>query len=127
MHRDMDLVRAILGHVASEEQNVTDDMVASALPEFSDDQVGYHLKIMISAGLLTASESKIMTRRWPNLDSIQLTWSGNDFYDTVRNPEVWKRTKEGLMKVGSWSLETMLEVAKAYGKQLVREKVGLDI
>lgn len=57
----------------------------------------------------------------------RLTWSGHEFLDSVRDPEIWRRTKAGARSVGSIGAEVMWQVAKAYGKQLAKEKLGLDL
>jgi len=55
-----------------------------------------------------------------------LTWNGREFLDAIRSPEIWRRTKDGLGKVGGWSVDLAWELAKAYGKQLAKEKLGID-
>ncbi len=56
-----------------------------------------------------------------------LTWNGHEFLDTIRSPEIWRRTKDGLGKVGGWSVELAVQLAKAYGKQLAKERLGIDL
>lgn len=57
----------------------------------------------------------------------RLTWSGHDFLDTVRDPEVWKRTKSGASKIGGLAFEGMKNMAMAYAKHLAKERLGLDL
>ena len=56
---------------------------------------------------------------------LQLTWNGHEFLDAVRHPEVWRKAKDGASKIGSASVGILLEIAKAYVKQLAKEKLGL--
>jgi hypothetical protein len=62
--------------------------------------------------------------RWLTL---QLTWRGHEFLETVRDPEVWKRTKDGARKAGNFGLGFVVELAKAYGKHIAKERLGLDL
>ncbi|MNE98660.1 hypothetical protein D3C80_1972110 [compost metagenome] len=57
----------------------------------------------------------------------RLTYKGHEFLDTVRDPEVWRRTKEGAEKAGVAGLAMLLELGKAYGKQLLKERLGLEL
>ena len=58
---------------------------------------------------------------------LELTWNGNEFLEAVRDPEVWRRTKEGAQRAGSASVEFIWEMAKAYGKHVIKERLGLDL
>lgn len=40
---------------------------------------------------------------------IRLTMAGHEYLDTIRDEEVWRRTKEGDRAVGSFSLATLGE------------------
>jgi Hypothetical protein (DUF2513) len=42
----------------------------------------------------------------------RLSWEGHDYLDAVRDPKIWKMTKEATDKVGSWAFELVKEVAK---------------
>ncbi len=57
----------------------------------------------------------------------QLTWQGHDFIDAVRDPEVWRRTKDGAPKVGGWTFGLIKDLGTAYVKHLVKERLGLDL
>ncbi len=50
-----------------------------------------------------------------------------NFLNSIRDPEVWKLTREGAAKVGGVGIEFLWEIAKAYGKQQIKEKLGLEL
>jgi hypothetical protein len=52
---------------------------------------------------------------------------GHEFLDLVRNPEVWRRTKAGATKAGGTGVEFLWELAKAYGRQVLKERTGIDL
>ena len=51
----------------------------------------------------------------------------NEFLDTVRDGEVWRRTKAGAEKAGVAGLAVLLELGKAYGKEVLKEKLGIEL
>ena len=55
----------------------------------------------------------------------RLTYRGHEFLDTIRDEEVWRRTKAGVTKMGGASIELLWEIGKAYGKQVAQEKLGI--
>lgn len=57
----------------------------------------------------------------------RLTWNGHEFLDTIRDAEVWKRTKAGAEKAGNASVSFLWELAKAYGKNLASERLGITL
>ena len=57
----------------------------------------------------------------------RLTYQGHEFLDTIRDGEVWRRTKAGAEKIGGASIGFVWELAKAYGKQLVTERLGFSL
>jgi hypothetical protein len=61
---------------------------------------------------------------WLNL---QLTWKGQDFLDTIRDPTAWRITKEGIKKIGGASWEVVIDIAKAVLKVEAKKRLGLDL
>ena len=79
---------------------------------------------MLEAGLL----EKLGESRHAKLLHIRgLTWEGHDFLDTVRDPDVWKRTKEGASKMGGWTFGLLKDLGTAYLKHVAKERLGLDL
>jgi hypothetical protein len=109
MKRDADLVRTILLAVEGADGG---ELVKLPLIEgHSPAAVHFHVRLLLEAGLLqTALPDRKPKRPWIIL---RLTWSGYDFLDHIRDPKIWRITKAGASKVGSWSLETLSALAKA--------------
>ena len=57
---------------------------------------------------------------------LYLTWQGHEFLNSIRDPEVWSKTKEGAKKVGNFSIQFIGEIAKAYAKHVAKERLGID-
>lgn len=127
MKRDMDLVRDILLAIEQDPKldgtgwYQFDDPADLGLTGRSYEEFAYHLTLLIEAGLI---EGKT-TMHMPMVN--RLTWQGHEFVSDVRDPAVWRRTKEGAKTAGNASIQFAWQLAKAYGKQLAKEKLGIDL
>lgn len=128
MKRDMDLVRETLlaieeGKTWFETGEITDEGFDVAEPELGTRRLlDHHLHIMRQAGLIefdAATDGGVLVKG--------LTWDGHEFLDAVRDPEVWKRTKNGAATVGSWSIGLLKDMGAAYFKHVAKERLGLDL
>lgn len=57
----------------------------------------------------------------------RITWKGHEFIDTVRDPEVWRKTKENLDKVGNFGIEGVKALAKGFLKKQVEKHTGIEL
>jgi hypothetical protein len=127
MKRDMELVREILTKI---EQGDGRLKMAELLPEGASNEeaasLRYHMTMLVDeTNLVTGNCFRGLSGNdWINLN---LTWNGHEFLDTVRDPEVWKRTKEGAKSAGNFSIQFLLELGKAYAKHVAKERLGLDL
>lgn len=117
MKRDMDLVRQLLLRI--EEEGTPAVPNVPALDGYSEEVVIHHVKLLAQAGLVTAIDASSFDG--PDYLQIEMTWQGHDFLASVRDPDIWRRTKEGAGKVGSWSIGTIAEVAKAVALAKMKE------
>jgi hypothetical protein len=129
MKRDMELIRELLlkleafGHMP-----LTVSTVAYwdlGYEEHRSEEVIHHLELLVEAGYVQAA-----ARAFDNEGTLafkRLTWSGYEFLDTIRDPEVWKKTKDGASKVGSWSVGFIKDLGTAYAKHLAKERLGLEL
>jgi hypothetical protein len=129
MSRDMDLVRELLLRLDAIPVGGLYTLTAGqdeeiSVPGYDPDLINHHLEMMAKAGFIDAPGS------WPGAGGITyrgLTWEGHDFLDTVRDPEVWKRTKEGASKMGGWTFGLLKDLGTAYLKHVAKERLGLDL
>ncbi|MEC1648200.1 DUF2513 domain-containing protein [Bacillus halotolerans] len=56
-------------------------------------------------------------------DVSELTFKGHEFLDTIRDGEVWDKTKAVATKVGGTSLAIMAEVATSF----IKTKLGFNV
>lgn len=127
MKRDFDYVRKILldieGGQTEFETIDPDDEDEIDNPDREDKvKLAYHLNIMRQAGLID-----VMTETFGGYELRGLTWEGHDFLDTVCDPEVWRKTKEGAGKVGGLTFGLIKDLGTAYLKHVAKERLGLDL
>lgn len=64
-----------------------------------------YILMLHSAGFLEKS---------PKTSTYRLSWAGHEFLESVRDPEIWRKTKDGANKLGSWSVGILAEIAKGF-------------
>ncbi|KZB99366.1 hypothetical protein AU375_04442 [Methylobacterium radiotolerans] len=130
MKRDMDLVREVLLKLEALPMRPGSMIVISGYDEemaidgHKPEEVEYHMTMLRNAGFLDSPGAQPAGN---GITFRSLTWEGHDFLDTVRDPEVWKRTKAGASKVGGWTFEFIKQVGTAYLKQVAKERLHLDL
>ena len=125
MKRDLDLVRSILIYVENAGGEVdADDMATERWPI---ETVAYHVRLMAHHGLVDVSQDF----RDMNGDTIELavagiTWDGQDYLDSLREPKVWDRVKKTLAStVGSTTLDVVRQTGSMVALAMVREGLGM--
>lgn len=111
MKRDMELVRKVLLHVEHVHEGDSPtiiDVNAFAFEDFDSKDVYGHLDILARAGFIEDHHQRnsITPIVWG------LSWSGHEFLDSVRDPEIWRKTKAAGEKVGGWTLSLLADYAK---------------
>jgi hypothetical protein len=123
MKLDKDLVREIL--LAIEAYDEPEGLIELHIDDRSPEEISYHVRLLDEAGLLAALNTGGLDHfRWQPL---RLTYQGHEFLDTVRDGEVWRLTKVGVEKAGGASLAMMLEIGKAFGKQVLKDRLGIEL
>ena len=123
MKRDMDLIRSLLIGIES----VPPSERAYFLPNMSS-SIGHHLDLINAHGL-------IKLRHGPSRDDdsgqwyvlAELTWAGHDFVDTVRDDEIWRKTKEGAKAAGGFSFDLIKALAKGFMKKQIETRTGVEL
>ncbi|WP_454864189.1 DUF2513 domain-containing protein [Pseudomonas hormoni] len=123
MQLDKDLVREILLAVEAHEDPV--GWMELRLEGRAPQVVSYHVMLLDEAGLLAGiSLGGLNHFEW---QPKRLTYQGHEFLDTIRDSEVWRRTKAGAEQAGGAGLGFLLEIGKAYGKQVFKERLGIEL
>jgi hypothetical protein len=121
MKRDMDVVREILSTIsAAEGKTKLGILVEGKSPEEAEIIV-HHVKLMKQAGLLTARESTTIGKQYSEWTEIDLKWEGHDFLDSIRDPDVWQKTKTRVAATAGVAFSVIVEIAKGE----LKKKLGL--
>ena len=99
MKRDMDLVRKIL--LAMEAQPGARFKGRLFLEGYTYDQTGFHVLLMIQAGLIEGIDATTHDSFGPEGIPTQITWAGYDFLDASRDDSRWDKAKEIVKEMGS--------------------------
>jgi hypothetical protein len=119
MKRDMDLVRLLMLHAESADEKSDYPEELSAYPERV---VQEHLKLLISGGFLRGHWYDDHEGNPEDAEWTGITWQGYDFIDSVRDPEVWRRARDLVIKPGkSFTLSILSETLKT----VIKQSIGL--
>lgn len=126
MRLDKDLIRQILFDTEASDADprewTTLDIEGRTKVETS-----YHVQLLDEAGLIEGVDLSTKDDDGFEWQPVRLTYQGHEFLDTIRDPEVWRRTKAGAEKAGNASIGFLWEIGKAFGKQVVSERLGIEI
>src|SRR5690348_16306862 len=110
MRRDDDLIRRLMLDL---EQVTRPIGQAHQVPGYTQDQVAYHLALILRAGMAEGLEPRYAsTGGDPTIPAVvlvkRLTPAGHDFIANLRDDTVWARVKERAVKAGgTMSLELL--------------------
>ncbi len=116
MKRDMDLIRALMlklealpvnGHAVFAVGPHDEELAVSGA---SVDQIAYHLRLIYEQGFLDSPGEPLLSGKIPFRG---FTWTGHDFLDSIRDEDVWRKTKTHAEQVGAWTVDILSGLAKA--------------
>jgi hypothetical protein len=87
---------------------------------YDDLTIKYHLVLLYDAGYLRCEPVKSRTSdRVIYVLSFELTWSGHEFLDEIRNPHVWDEVRADIKKHGfvSASVDIIKRLADAASRK----------
>ena len=127
MRRDMSLVRALLLYL--EERSSFGMIEEVEIPSYSRIAIQHHLRLLADGGLITfeAERSTTNPQRIVRVYPFGLTWAGHEFLETIRDPEIWQRTREGAERVGGFSLDLARALAKGFLRKKVEDLTGIQV
>jgi Hypothetical protein (DUF2513) len=127
MQRDMDLIRDILLALEENPDLNGQSVYRGRANEFfekkgvSDDDVAYHLRLLIDPHYVIGSYDQTSG----TFEIERLSMDGHDFLDSVRDPDLWNKTKKGALAAGGFTLALLADIAKGLIKKNIEEKTGI--
>lgn len=130
MKRDMDLIRAVLLAVEEAERYpVFADSLVEGLA-WEAPTVKEHVRLLCDGGYLTPSVRKDAhtggTVQDPAL-VLGMSWAGHDFIETVRDPAVWRKTKDVSAKAGGFTVDLLKDIAVGFIRTQVVKHTGVEL
>lgn len=125
MRRNDDLIRSLMLHLEQADSYVNDGI---ELEGYTQDEVAYHLALIVRAGLAEGPAPKYSSSGSDPTIPIavvvtRLSPEGHDFIASLRDDTVWAKVKERLAKVGG---SASLEIIGQVGTSVVKQLVGLS-
>ena len=125
MKRNLDLYRDILlKHEELSEDNGIVEFDPDDFPGEALEIVEAHVELLGDAGFLVPADGLIGSE---TLLAGRMTYYGHEFLDTVRDPEVWRKTKEVGEQVGTGALDVLAEIAKGFLKTQIKRLTGVEV
>ena len=128
MRREMDLIRGLLLKLEGLDlrpgaiMHFMPDDEEIQIPGYSPEDIEYHAKLLTEAGLIEPGRGAM-----EGFIFRSLTWSGHDFVDSVRSPEVWAKTKKGAEAAGGFTVDLLKDLAKGFIKKQIEEYTGVKL
>ena len=129
MRRDLGLIRELLLRLEALPMRMYDAVTITpadprlAVEGYTEDDIAYHLSLLQQRGLIEVPASQPMI----GIVFTGLTWEGHDFLDAVRDPDIWRKTKQSADAVGSFSFELVKDLAKGFIKTQLEAKTGIKL
>jgi hypothetical protein len=121
MKRDMDLVCDLMLKI--EDDPIYDgmnwvpaDVARFGVNNHTKEEIGYHLRLLIEAGLI-----KGKTIGEPMRVINKLTWEGHEFLINIRDQGIWNKAKAQFKDLPGVSIALLAEIAEAE----IRKYLGL--
>lgn len=118
MKLESDLVREILLRLEADEGDPR-ALKDIEVPDFTTQQVAYHIEKLFEAGLVEAHDLSTMSGY--DWRATALTYEGHEFLNTIRDSKIWKTAKTIASQAGVFTLRALMESAKAAAKQKLLE------
>jgi hypothetical protein len=119
MKRDMNLIRELMFYYESGEKR-------AAVEERAEEEVLYHVSLLLDAGLIQGKVRRDVQGHYRHATVTGITWDGHDFLDSARDPSVWKKAVDSVLRPGaSWTFGLLLEFLKAEARRRFGDLLGL--
>lgn len=126
MQRDMDLIRElVLGIAESPRKPSWKDLTEGKTNEETEKAL-YHIGLLDEAGFIKGMKTSM--QGWVLWQDLDLTWEGHDFADSVKDPDIWAKTKKGATAAaGGFTVDLLKDLAKGLIKKQIEEYTGVKL
>jgi Hypothetical protein (DUF2513) len=114
----MDLIRQLLLEI-EEKHDWSGQQVFIEMDGSRYNEIVEHLFLLNEAGLIDSIDASHLGGR--GIIVLRMTWLGREFLESVRDPDIWRKTKDKAKSAAAMGFGFLMEIAKAE----VRLKLGL--
>lgn len=82
----------------------------------------YHLDLLVDGKFIELSDlsgGECFVRK--------ITWCGHDFLDSIRDPVIWAKTKDGIKASGGFTFDLLKALAKGFIRKQIEARTGIDL
>jgi hypothetical protein len=113
MKRDIELIRDLLLCIEESEifngtRLIKPEIGMIGITTWNVNEALYNITQLVEAGFIAGNVSE---DQMPFIS--KLTWTGHDLLDDIRDPDVWKKTKNRLKAVSGGSVDLLMALARA--------------
>ena len=127
MRREFDHIRELLFQIEKGGPEI-DNYENISLVEMSETQAGYALRLMYQKGLISELVShEFGIPEFNTFYDISMTWEGHDLLDSIRDDEIWKKTKEGAAAAGGFTFDLVKALARGFVKKKIETHTGVEL
>ncbi len=123
MKRNMDLIHTLL--LAIEKNHDGSGRLVGIETNGKSPEVVEHLFMLKESGFIEGQDASHMSGR--DFLVQRMTWNGHDFLDSIRDPEIWKRTMEGAEAAKGFSIDLLKALAKGLLKTQIEQRTGIKL
>ena len=125
MKRDLDLIRAILLDIESKPRS---ELLGRSfqIDGVGADEFSEAITLMLERGLIEGATLRPL-KGAIQIANVRITWSGHDFLDSVRDEEIWEKTKEGAVAAGGFTFDLIKALAKGLIKRKIEQHTGIEL
>ncbi|MDT4290720.1 DUF2513 domain-containing protein [Methylomonas sp. MO1] len=118
MKRDWEIIRNIL--LKTEGLVAGKTLRASDFDGTESEIIAYHVQLLKEAELIDAEILPYLGSSHCHFDIHRLTWTGHDFLDSIRNNNIWEKTKSTILnKSSSMTFDVIKSVAIKIAMELI--------
>ncbi|MBC8719891.1 DUF2513 domain-containing protein [Ochrobactrum sp. Marseille-Q0166] len=126
MKRDMDLMRDLLLQIEELDQGFGSEVEIESRAH-EPQVIAEHLRLLLEARLIDGDTVPDDEFPFDHVMPTRLTWAGHDFIGSVRDPEIWKKTKEGALSAKGFTLDLLQDLAKGFIKKKIADRTGIPL
>ena len=134
MKRDLELFRDMMLMIELTERRPIEGSPWQSLgvEGRSHSDVLYHARMLLEQGYLYEDACNFQAGDGDGVSVFKfradaMTNAGHEFLESVRDPEVWRKTKNRAEKIGSFSIDLVSALAKGLIKKKVRDYTEVEI